>query len=65
MSNVVNHETDNKVKVANPKLKRSIDIYGTIAGHLVMKYRCASRLCKSASLHRNVISKGIKEGIGK
>lgn len=61
MSNVISAEMADKVKVKSLQMKRRV--YGTVVGNLLLKYRCMSRLGKSAKLNRNLMSNVIKRGV--
>ncbi|KAK3092943.1 hypothetical protein FSP39_009152 [Pinctada imbricata] len=61
MSNVLIDEMKKKMKEKKAGNKRTV--YGQVVGNLIKKYRCVSKISKETGVHRNLISRTIKEGV--
>ena len=61
LGNVVFHEMKESAKDKNKR--RKIQLYGTVAGKIVQKYNCITKLSDELDINRKKLSKVIKQGV--
>ena len=61
LGNVVFHEIKESAK--DREKRKRIQLYGTVAGTIVQKYNCITKLSQEIEINRNKLSKVIKKGV--